>query len=108
MLLQSYFFFLKSKLNVRKVFLQALFCRSQKAFVYAQGDGSEFRVEVYEEVVVEGDEGTGAGELEADVAGEVQDVRYGAGGAAFLVEEAESDEVLECEAVLGDGVCISV
>ena len=54
-------FFLKSKLNVRKVFLQALFCRSQKAFVYAQGDGSEFRVEVYEEVVVEGDECAGAG-----------------------------------------------
>ena len=59
-----------------------------------ESDCSGFRIKVYEEVVVEGDEGSGAGELEADVAGEVQDVRYGAGGAAFLVEEAESDEVL--------------
>lgn len=46
----------------------------------------------------------GAGELQAYVAGEVQDVGYGAGCAAVLVEEGKSDKVFECHAVFGYGM----
>lgn len=53
---------------------------------------------------MERDESTGAGELQAYVAGEVQDVGYGAGCAAVLVEEGKSDKVFECHAVFGYGM----